>query len=168
MIQVSRKIRGLLPTAFAAAILLPSMAVGQEDDEHDDEHVFTVGEITVEHPWARAAVAGSDTLAFAEFINAGPDDRIVSMTTDVAASVTLVGLTNMNGVIEMVPVGEFDLPGGEFEFDPGGLGFSLSGLTQDLVEGAEFEMTVTFSDAGELTFHVLVEAADAMAHSHNH
>ena len=167
MIQLPRKIQSLLPVAFAAAILLPSMAVGQEEDEHD-EHVFTVGEITVEHPWSRAAAAGSDTLAFAEFINAGPDDRIVSMTTDVATSVTLVGLANMNGVIEMVPVGEFDLPGGEFEFDPGGLGFSLSGLTEDLVEGAEFEMTVTFAEAGELTFHVLVEAADAMAHSHNH
>lgn len=147
----------------AMAVVLCTPALGQEE-----EHVFTVGPLTIEHPWARAAGQGDDTIAFMEIINEGPEDLVVSMTTDIAASVMLVGLVNMNGVIEMVPVGDFAVPTGTFEFDAGGLGLALTGLTEPLVQGEEFELTIIFENAGAVTFHVLIEAANPMAHGHNH
>lgn len=68
----------------------------------------------------------------------------------------------------MVPVPDFDLPPGAFTFDPNGLGIALRGLTEPLVEGTEFELTMTLQNAGEMTFHVLVQAPDAVAHEHAH
>ena len=149
----------------AAFALTASAAVAQIVE---DEHVFVFGALTIEHPWARAAVAGNDTLAFTEIINAGPPDRLLSAATPVAASVEIVGLAITGDRIETIPVGPIEIPAGEFELDPGGLGLALRDLVQPLVQGTEFEMTLTFEQAGEVTIHVLVEAANAMAHGHAH
>lgn len=150
--------------ALAFAGLLSTAALAQEADEH----VFVAGALTIEHPWVRAAQAGADTLAFAEFINTGPADTLLSVTTSVAASAEIVGLTLDGGVIGMVAIGAIEIPTGAFSFDPGGLAVALHGLTEALVEGAEIELTLTFAIAGEVTIHVLVEAADAVAHGHAH
>lgn len=150
--------------ALAFAGLLSTAALAQEADEH----VFVAGTLTIEHPWVRAAPAGSDTLAFVEIINAGPADTLLSISTAAATSAEIVGLTLEGGVIGMVPVGPVEIPTGAFSFDPGGLGFAFRGLAEALVEGTEIELTLIFAIAGEVAIHVLVEAAGAMAHGHAH
>ena len=55
---------------------------------------------------------------------------------------------------------------GEFALEPEGLGFRLVGLTQDLVQGAEFELELEFADGSQVHLHVEIEAADATQHSH--
>lgn len=63
------------------------------------------------------------------------------------------------------PVGEFQLPVGEFDFDPNGLGLRLNDLTAELKEGEHFPLHLLLGD-GELEISVEVEASDAMTHSH--
>ncbi|MCW5714834.1 MAG: copper chaperone PCu(A)C [Bauldia sp.] len=150
--------------ALAFAGLLSTAALAQETDEH----VFTAGALTIEHPWVRAAQAGADTLAFAEFINTGPADTLLSVAAPVAAAAEIVGLTLEGGVIGTVAVGPVEIPTGAFSFDPGGLGLMLHGVAEALAVGTEIELTLSFAIAGEVTIHVLVEPANAMAHSHAH
>jgi copper(I)-binding protein len=56
--------------------------------------------------------------------------------------------------------------GGEFALEPGAVFLKLSGLRRPLVQGQEFEVELTFAEAGALDVHVEVEAADATRHSH--
>ena len=157
--------QGLAVLAFGAS--LAATASLAQEDEHD-EHVFAAGAITIDHPWARAAAAGSDTLAFFETENEGGPDILLSASTTIAASVEIVGLALTGDTIDMVPVGPIEIPTGTFELDPGGLALALRGLTADLAEGTEFELTLVFAEAGEVTVHVAVETADAMTHGHAH
>lgn len=150
--------------ALAFAGLLSTAALAQEADEH----VFVAGALTIEHPWVRAAQAGTDTLAFVEIINTGPADTLLAVATSAAASAEIVGLTPEGGVIGMVVVGPVEIPTGAFSFDPGGLGIALHAVMDALVEGAEIELTLTFAIAGEVTIHVVVEPATAMEYGHAH
>lgn len=150
--------------ALAFAGLLATSALAQEADEH----VFVAGPLTIEHPWVRAAPAGGETLAFAEIINVGAPDTLLGASSPAAATIEIVGLLIDGGAIGMMPVGPIEIPTGAFTLDPGGLGLALRDLAAELVEGTEIELTLTFAIAGAVTIHVLVEATNAMAHSHAH
>ena len=152
--------------AFGVA-LIAFAAGAQEAEEHEDE-VFAIGGLTVADPWTRAAAAGADTLVFFETMNEGPADTLVAATTASAASVEIVGLTLAGGQIGTTPIGPIEIPAGEFEFDPGGLALALRGLTANLDEGAEIEITLTFAALGDLPIHVLVGPADGAQHPHGH
>src|SRR5579872_94296 len=115
---------------LSAAAVTATAASAQEINS------WKVGDITVSIPWARAARAGSDTLAFFKVNNAGASDMLVSASTQVARSVEIVGLVNQGGKITTQPIGStIELPPGQMLFDPGGLGLALHGLTRDLVMG---------------------------------
>lgn len=161
-----RSIRSGLVTMMAM-VSLAGIASAQ-DDPAEDEHVVVFGDLTIEHAWARAASAGSDTLVFLEIENDGAPDTLLAASTSMAAEVTIVGLAIDGDVVTTLPVGPVAIPTGVFEMDPGGLALSLGGLTGDLVEGQEFELTLRLEQAGAVDIHVLVEAASAMAHSHAH
>lgn len=156
--------RGLTAAAIGILAATPT-SLAQEDH---DEHVFTVGAITIDHPWAQAAGSGSDTLVFFETRNEGEPDTLLSASAEIAGAVEIVGLTLIGDEIQMVPIGPIEIPAGEFELDPGGLALALRGLTMELTEGAEFELTLVFELAGETEIHVSVEAEDAMIHGHAH
>jgi copper(I)-binding protein len=134
--------------------------------EHADEHEVSVGDITIVHPWARAAAAGADTLVFFEIENTGAPDKLTGAATEVAGSVEIVGATMTGGESGWQLVGPVDVSAGDFDFDPNGLGLQLKGLTQELAQGGEFELALTFEHAGEVHVHVEVERADATQHSH--
>lgn len=153
------------PSLALVFCLAASTAFAQE---HDDEHMFTGGDITIEHPWVRAAAAGADTLMFFESENEGETDTLLSATADVAASIEIVGLSIVGDRVEMIPIGPIEIPAGTFEFDPGGLALALHGLSEALTVESEIEVTLIFANAGEIEIHVLVEPSDAMFHSHNH
>ncbi len=160
-------IRGLAASVVGVLVAMPAGVAQEEHDEHD-EHVFVVGAITIDHPWARAAHAGEDTLVFFETHNEGEPDTLLSASVEIAGAVEIVGLTLTGDEIQMVPIGPIEIPAGEFELDPGGLALTLRGLTADLTEGTEFELTLMFEHAGETEIHVMVEAEGAMTHGHMH
>lgn len=148
--------------AFALVPAFSFTAMGEE------ENFFTVGPITVGLPWARAARAGTNTLAFFKIDNAGAPDMLVSASTDLAQSVEIVGLANRDGVVTTIPVGPIELSTGRLLFDPGGLGLALIDLQRELVAGETFELELVFETAGALTVTVGVESADAKLSSEDH
>jgi copper(I)-binding protein len=155
-ILTRRSMLQLLGGLPAAAAAVPA-ALAQEINS------WTAGSITVSIPWARAARAGSDTLAFFKVNNAGASEMLVSASTAVARSVEIVGLVNQGGKITTQSIGPtIELPPGQMLFDPGGLGLALRGLTRDLVMGADFDLTLTFQKAGRLTVPVGITAPNAM------
>jgi hypothetical protein len=121
-------------------------------------HDFKVGEITIDHPWARPAAKGNSA-AYLVIQNAGPADRLVSAATDVAGTVEMHSTTiDAQGVGRMVQVQAIDVPqGAEAKLAPGGLHIMLIGLKQPLAEGQEFPLTLTFEKAGAVTVEVAVE-----------
>ncbi|WP_332717960.1 copper chaperone PCu(A)C [Pelagibacterium mangrovi] len=162
-----------LPAAIALAgvLAISGFAAAQEHDGHDDHddhdhHTAEVGTISVTHPWARAASAGQSTLVFMEIENAGDADILEDIHTDIAASASVVGVSFAGGDQSLQPLEEFEIPSGDFDFDPAGVAILLEGLTTALEEGDEFELELVFHSAGELPLHVEVQSATATQHSH--
>lgn len=156
-------------TALALLFTLPLAvsAVGADEGHgHDHDHVASAGEISVVHPWARAASAGQSTLVFFEIENAGIADRLVGAETDIAASAEIVGIVLTGSDVSYQPIEAIDIPAGDFAFDPKGLAILLNGLNRNLAKGDDFELELDFEHAGHLHLHVEVEAADASQHSH--
>lgn len=133
---------------------------------HGQEHVFRANGISIEHPWARAAAAGGETLVFMDIDNEGAADTLTGGISDAAGDVHIVGITLSNGETGVQEVGAIAVPAGHFHLDPGGLALELHGLTRELKQGEHFDLTVTFANAGPIAIEVEVQAADAKQHSH--
>jgi copper(I)-binding protein len=147
--------------AGLAAVLSSGAARGQEP-----EHEFSHGTIEIVHPWTRAASTGGETLVFMEIINSGATDRLLGAESPVGEAVHIVGLTLSPEGTSVTEIGPVDIPVGDFDLDPGGLGLELHGLTATLEPGGHFPLTLNFANAGTMTIEVLIEAADASQHSH--
>lgn len=110
--------------------------------------------ITVNEPWARSSPmmerAGA---AYMVLENSGSeDDKLVSVTTDVAMMAELHETKEVNGMMEMAPVsGGIVIPAnGQAELKPGGYHIMLMGLNEELVAGDTFNLTLQFEKAGEV------------------
>jgi periplasmic copper chaperone A len=124
--------------------------------------------IAVTDAWARATPTGATTgAAYVTVANHGTSaDRLVSVSTPVAAMAQLHNTTNDNGVMKMRPVAGLDLkPGASFALKPGGYHVMLTGLKQPLAEGQSFPLTLTFEHAGPVETTVKIAKAGAMGGS---
>jgi len=122
-------------------------------------HEFTLGSITVEHPWARPAAKGNGAAYFQVENSGGDADRLVGVSSEAARSVEMhTTAIDAQGVASMRPVQGVDLPpGGRAQFAPGSLHVMLIGLVKPLVQGEEFPLTLTFEHAGSVTVQIEVE-----------
>lgn len=129
-------------------------------------HEYEIGQLTIEHPWARASAGNAKTgAAFLTIVSgAAEPDRLLSVSTPAAASAELHAHTmESDGVMKMRAVEAVELaPGATTRLAPGGFHIMLMGLTERLVEGATFPLTLQFEQAGELTVEVTVESVAAM------
>lgn len=139
-----------------------------EEHEDHDEHVVAFAGLVIDHPWMRAAARGADTLMFFEAENEGLEDTLLGAEAAFASSAEIVGLTLDGDRIAVMPVGPIEVGEGRTLFDPGGLAIALTELSVELVEGTIVEVTLNFAERGEIVVDVLVEAANALSHSHNH
>lgn len=121
-------------------------------------HETKVGSLTIEHAWARPAVKGNSA-AYMVIMNAGSDDRLTGVSSEVAEKTELHSTTiDAQGVGKMVPVQAVDVPsGGQAKLAPGGLHVMLVGLKEALKEGQEFDLTLEFEHAGPVAVEVEVE-----------
>jgi hypothetical protein len=55
---------------------------------------------------------------------------------------------------------------GSFELKPGGFHVMLLGLKAPLIEGNQFNMTLIFKNAGEISVSVKIKKLGAMSHNH--
>lgn len=135
-------------------------------------HDYKVGDIQINHPFARATVPGQVSGgAYLGLENNGKtDDALVSAESAVAKSVELHTMEmTADNVMKMREVKKIDLGAGKkISMKPGG-GFHimLMGLKQQLKAGEKFPLTLYFEKAGKIDVVVNVEAASA-ATEHQH
>ncbi|MEL7092803.1 MAG: copper chaperone PCu(A)C [Pseudomonadota bacterium] len=128
-------------------------------------------ELEVHDQYARSSnpVTGA---AFLVLHNHGDtDDRLISVTSDVAARTELHTHREADGVMQMIHVEEgFDLPaGGEIIMERGGNHVMFMGVTDPFEQGESVTITFQFEVAPDLVVEIPVdnERADMAAHGHD-
>ncbi len=142
---------------FLAAALLSFAAVATS------AHDYKAGAIAIGHPYARATAAGQPTGGgFLKLSNGGADDKLLSATAAVSASVELHEMKMEGDVMRMRQVDGIALPAGKsVELRPGGFHIMFVGLKAPLKAGDKFPMKLKFEKAGEVEVMVNVEAPGA-------
>lgn len=139
-----------LKTTFIAALAAASLALP----------AFAAN-ITVKDPYARvSAMMSSSGAAFMVIENAGPDDRLIGVRSDVAEKTELhTHKEDDMGVMRMIHVEEgFALPaGGHIIMARGGHHVMFLGLTRPLQDGDTVQLTLEFEKAGDVAVTVPVD-----------
>ncbi|TAG02188.1 MAG: copper chaperone PCu(A)C [Betaproteobacteria bacterium] len=131
---------------------------------------FKVGNINIEHPWARATPgAVKNSAAFMVFDNKGAADKLLSVTGDVAREIQIHSMVREAGVMRMREIKSLDIPAnGKAELKPGGFHIMLIGLKDGLKDGHKFPLKLKFEKAGEVTVTVVAEKATHDHSGHKH
>lgn len=129
-------------------------------------HDYKVGDLKIDHPWARATAPGQTAGGgFLKIINAGKADKLVSASSDVSGTVELHTMEMSGDVMKMRAVPNVPVPAGAtVELKPGGLHVMFINLKAPLKEGTRFPLKLRFEQAGEITVDVAVEAMGQDAH----
>ena len=158
----------LLRTALAAAILIVTPAFAHNGVTH-------LGPLNISLPFTRATLPNAPVGGgFMTIENTGTEaDRLVSVTTDVAAKSEIHEMSMDGQVMKMRALTDgLEIPAGEtITLSPGGFHLMFMGLKGAFVEGQTVNVTLTFEKAGtvELALPVLGAAADAApAHTMSH
>ena len=123
----------------------------------------TAADMKLESAWARSSPPGAQVAAVYLRIDntGGKSDRLLTITSDVAASAEVHRTTVVDGVARMRPVSTLHVGANEVvAFEPGGLHIMLFGLKQPLVTGQTFDLKMQFEVAGTLQVKVLVRTPD--------
>ena len=141
-------LRWILAGAFALAFLVPAQA-----------HDYKAGDITIDHPWARATAASqANGAAYMTLDNHGAADRLVGAESIAADRIELHTHIDDKGVMRMRQLDAIDLPAGQItELEPGGLHLMMLELDSPLTEGETFPLILTFEKAGRIEVEVQVE-----------
>lgn len=113
---------------------------------------FTLGMITIAHPWVPPAVAEAAAL-FMQLVNDGPEpDRLTAASTPVAGTVIL-------RAHDGTPLEYYDLlPKRPVDLAPGRRYIALRDLKGPLALDDTFPVTLHFKNAGIITVTAVVEA----------
>ena len=139
-----------LVAAAAASVLVPAFA-----------HEAKIGDLTLEHPWARATPAGAPVAGgFMAIVNKGNGpDRLVSARFERSNRVEIHEMAHKDGVMVMreLPKG-IEIPaGGRIELKPGGYHLMFMELKAPLKEGEMLKGTLVFEKAGSVGVEFKVE-----------
>ena len=150
-------------SVLSAALLLAGAAHGQS---------YELGTIRISHPHARPTVAQQPSGgAYMTLENrGGAGDRLLEVSSPVAASTQIHTMRMEGDVMRMREVGALDLaPSAKVEMKPGaGYHIMLIGLKQPLQAGDKFPMTLHFEKAGKVEVSVTVDSKEAGPSSHRH
>lgn len=118
--------------------------------------------LTIQNVWARSESAGQNSAAYLQISNTGEaDDLLITAASDVADSTEVHEVVSRDNVMQMQEVDQIEIPAGEtIDLEPGGEHVMLFGLVDDLEAGDEFELTLIFEQAGEIS--VSAEVRDHM------
>ncbi len=109
--------------------------------------------LTIQNVWARSEDAGQNSAVYLEIVNRGEvDDQLIAAETDVAGVTEVHEVVSRDNVMRMQEVEQVEIPAGEtVNLEPGGYHLMLFGLVDDLDAGDEFDVSLTFDRAGEIT-----------------
>jgi len=141
------------PVVFAAALIVAAPVLAQAQA------------VQVDNAWARATAAGAMSGGiFLTVTDTGAPDRLVGVSTPVAATAELHETVNDNGVMRMRPVPGLALePGKPVVLQPGSYHVMLMGLRQQLKPGDSFPVTLRFEKSAPVTATVMVGTAGSSA-----
>ena len=126
---------------------------------------ITVGDIQIVGAFSRATLPNAPVGAgYLVITNAGTaDDRLVSASSPVAGKTQLHAMKMEGDVMKMGELGDgVVIPAGSsVTFAPGGSHIMFMDLTQPLVEGTTFTVTLTFEKAGTVDVQLEVGAINA-------
>lgn len=123
---------------------------------------LTAADIVVNDPYARVSRPNAPTgAAFMMIENTGDTaDRLIAASSDVAKRVELhTHIDQGNGVMKMIHIeGGIPLPAGSVHMmQRGGDHVMFMGLTENLVQGGEVSVTLTFEQAGDIVVMIPVD-----------
>lgn len=133
-------------------------------------HEYTLGDLHIDHPWSRALppTAPNGAAYFVVHNRAQAGDRLLAVSTPRAAKTEMHTHVMLGDVMKMQKIDSIGIPaGGDVRFAPGGNHVMLFGLTQPLVAGERFPLTLEFEKAGKVDVEVAIEA-DAPKEEHAH
>jgi copper(I)-binding protein len=126
--------------------------------------VARLGPIEIDRPWARPTVGTARPgAAYVTLRNTGDQlEKLVDISTPVAAHSEVHEMTLEGGVMKMGPAGPLEIPPGEeVRLEPGGKHIMLMQLQQPLQEGESVPITFTFREAGEITVNAPIASLTA-------
>jgi copper(I)-binding protein len=128
-------------------------------------HDYTLGNLKIDHPWARATPKGASVGGgYLKITNTGTaTDQLVGGSTDIAGSFEVHEMKMEGNVMKMRPVanGIEIKPGQTVEFNPSGYHVMLVGLKKQLMPGERFKATLEFAKAGKIDVDFAVEGIGA-------
>jgi len=127
----------------------------------DDMSAMLTGDaVRIENPMSRPSpLVGGTGAAYMTLVNpTDTADRMVAVSSPAAKVGEMHETVNDDGVMRMIPQPDgFEIPAKSMvELKPGGKHIMLIDLVAPLEIGQEFELTLTFEHAGEMTFTVPV------------
>lgn len=115
-------------------------------------------DVVVENAWSRASIGTNRPgAAYMSIRNAGDEPvTLTGLRTNLAMKPEVHRSSiNAEGVSSMAPAGEIMIgPGDSATLKPGGLHVMLMQLQAPMTEGESFQLTLLFSDGGEVTIEV--------------
>jgi hypothetical protein len=123
---------------------------------------YRAGDMVVAQAWSPptppAATVGA--VYFSMTNVGGRADRLMAISTPIAAKVEMHESRTVQGMIQMRAVASIEcLPRQTVKSEPGGLHVMLLDLTRPLAAGAQFPLLLHFRDAGTLTAQVQVHVS---------
>lgn len=158
---MQRKESRRVPYIFACGVIL---AIAGLTFSGAFAHDFKLGDLTIEHPWARASAGPArNGAAYLTVHNSGPEDSLVAAAGDIAERIELHTHIVEGDVMKMRQVEAIGVPaGGLAALKPGSFHIMLIGLKHPLMEGERFPLTLRFAKAGEVAVEVAVEGVGSM------
>lgn len=130
-------------------------------------HEYKFGNLEIGHPHARPSMAGqANGAVYMKIENKGKaDDKLVSASSPVAASVEIHSMSMEGDVMKMRALDGLEIKAGsQVEMKSGdGYHIMLLGLKKPLQAGDQFPMTLHFSKAGKLKISIHVTDKDKSA-----
>jgi len=125
-------------------------------------------DVSVRDAWARATPPGTSVAAaYLTIVGGAQADRLVRAATARAGMTQIHVVTEADGMARMRPVDGVDVPAHKtVVLAPQGLHLMLMNLSQPLVAGERFALTLTFAQAGQVEVEVAVRAPDESPTGH--
>ncbi len=147
-------------------LLAMSLAVAGSAAAHD----YSVGSISIAHPWSRATPKGASVAGgYLTITNKGTTpDRLVGGSVEAAKRFEIHEMSVEGGVMKMreLPNGLEIAPGATVELKPGGYHVMMMNLSKQLMQGDKVKGTLTFEKAGKVDVEFAVEAVGGPPQGH--
>lgn len=132
-------------------------------------HEYKAGSLLIVHPWTPEPPVGAKVAAgFLKIVNEGTtDDRLVSVTTEIAGKAQIHGMKIENGVMSMFEIdGGLAIPAGQtVELKSKSNHVMFMDLKERPVKDTRFKATLTFEKAGPIAVEFKVKP---MGSGHEH